>query len=50
MNREKLIIIYKKLQNPYNHKCGLCTINLNKCKERIIKLLTNEKDRKKTLG
>lgn len=40
MNKQKLIAIYKKLQKPYEHKCGLCKVNINKCKERIIKLLT----------
>jgi|14_taG_2_1085336.scaffolds.fasta_scaffold66984_3 hypothetical protein len=43
MSKEKLIAIYKKLQSPYKYKCGLCMVNINKCKERIINLLTNKK-------
>jgi hypothetical protein len=41
----KLINILMKLQKPHEHKCGRCTIDINKCKERIVKLLyfTNKK-------
>ncbi len=42
MVKQKLITIYKKLQKPYEHKCGLCKTNIDKCKERIVKLLINK--------
>jgi hypothetical protein len=45
--KQNLITLLMKLQKPHEHKCGLCGIDINKCRERIIKLIHIEKNIKK---